>query len=192
VTISHVRAAPTSARLGAATLPNAQKVQARMAPCLRTHKLGEATSERGATTPHSRSPCIRLALVAADSLPRIALSTLPRASKPAKRRPPIRLAYGQRFDSNALLAEAGAPKRSSNGGSAGLIRAAQALATFFTPVAFEAEVRDGARMKRAWTDHGLEDGCGSPCADASGAVADVTTCGAEERHNLPARTVATP
>jgi len=115
-----------------------------------------------------------------------------RAQASQPRRPPIRLAYGQRFDSNALLAEAGAPKRSSNGGSAGLIRAAQALATFFTPVAFEAEVRDGARMKRAWTDHGLEDGCGSPCADASGAVADVTTCGAEERHNLPARTVATP
>jgi hypothetical protein len=63
---------------------------------------------------------------------------------------------------------------------------AQALATFLTPVAFEAEVRNGARMKRAWTDHGLELGC------PSSAATNVTNCGANERRNLSARAVAAP
>jgi hypothetical protein len=69
---------------------------------------------------------------------------------------------------------------------------AQALATFFTPVAFEAEVRDGARMQRAWTDHGLKLGCGARRADASSAATNVTNCSADEGRNLPAPAVAAP
>ena len=69
---------------------------------------------------------------------------------------------------------------------------AQALATFFTLVAFEAEVRDGARMQRPWTDHGLKLGCRARRADASSAAVSVTNCSAEEGRNLPAPAVATP
>ena len=69
---------------------------------------------------------------------------------------------------------------------------AQALATFFTSVAFEAEVRDGARMKRPWTDDGLELGCGALRADASSAATNVSNHGADERRNLPAQAVAAP
>src|SRR5262249_52987461 len=68
----------------------------------------------------------------------------------------------------------------------------EVLATFFTPVAFEAEVGDGARMQRPWTEHGLKLGCRARRADASSAAANVTNCSADEGRNLPAPAVAAP
>src|SRR5262245_15370612 len=69
---------------------------------------------------------------------------------------------------------------------------AQALATFFTPVAFEAEVGDGARMQRPWTEYGLKLGCRAWRTDASSAAANVTNYSAGEGRNLPAPAVAAP
>jgi hypothetical protein len=91
-----------------------------------------------------------------------------------------------------VLAEPHIIVRSTNSAGAGVTRARSSSGNFFTSVAFEAEVRDGARMKRAWTDHGLELGCGSRRADASGAGIKVANSGADERRNLSARAIATP
>jgi hypothetical protein len=91
-----------------------------------------------------------------------------------------------------VLAEPHITVRSTNSAGAGVTRARSSSGNFLTSVAFEAEVRDGARMKRAWTDHGLELGCGSQHADASGAAIGAANFGTDERCNLSAQPIASP